>query len=311
MEGELKDVLYYLDQFGREFIVIEVTLIVITLFLLFSLWIYNKKRFQQLQHSIPARVVKTHLDAIIQNSNAFKSALFRGSGHELDPSVLSLNSLHGGESLDLDRSGKPNLELARKEAELSALKTQLAERTDIISQLEKALADGSGQSGGDAHELASVNGKLINANTEIAQLKKDLQALQSKGASVGGSGDLEKVQKERDTLKEKLQEYEIIEDDLANLKRLQQENEQLKRSLAGAGGAAPAAEPAADTVAEIPPESAAQPEPESEVESQTEEITSETPASGPEPIPPAEDEQPPKESKTPEDLLSEFEKMLG
>ncbi len=51
--------------------------------------------------------------------------------------------------------------------------------------------------------------------------------------------ELTMVSKERDDLRDRLKEFEIIADDLANLKRLQQENEQLKRSLQAQGHSVP------------------------------------------------------------------------
>lgn len=148
------------------------------------------------------------------------------------------------------------------------------------------------------------------------------------------------VTKERDEIRDRLKEFEIISDDLANLKRLQQENEQLKRSLAAAGGSAPAPvqEPkqidpnnilsqadvsdlledlgqsssdsssddnqALEDFLSSPDESAAPAEDNSEAEmlaamNEMNDASSEG----------QDDKQ--KTEKTPEDLLSEFEKMLG
>ena len=72
----------------------------------------------------------------------------------------------------------------------------------------------------------------------MARLQKELAAA---SASSGGDGaikaELGKVTKERDELKERLMEYEIIEEDF-DLKRLQQENEQLKATIAQLKGKA-------------------------------------------------------------------------
>jgi len=109
-------------------------------------------------------------------------------------------------------------------------------------------------------------------------------------AESGGQSNalVDELTKERDELKGRLQEYEIIEDDLANLKKLQQENEELKKQLAGKGGSPPTAS------APPPP-----PPPPPKVE----EAKPAAPAAAPAEIS--------GEEKSAEDLLSEFEKMLG
>jgi hypothetical protein len=139
------------------------------------------------------------------------------------------------------------------------------------------------------------------------------------------------VTKERDEIRDRLREFEIISDDLANLKRLQQENEQLKRSLAAQGGAVPKMVPKEEPVAPAPA-------PQADVADLLEDIGSSDamtsddskaledflsePAAEPEPEPAApvaaapevphdNSDTKPKSDKTPEDLLSEFEKMLG
>lgn len=142
------------------------------------------------------------------------------------------------------------------------------------------------------------------------------------------------VSKERNDLRDRLKEFEIIADDLANLKRLQQENEQLKRSLAAQGQAIPAsAAPVEDKQldqAEVSDlfEDLGQSAPQSEDNAALEEfLSSPTDSSEEAPVEQLTEEDPmlaaaaempapevnekPKSEKTPEDLLSEFEKMLG
>jgi len=121
--------------------------------------------------------------------------------------------------------------------------------------------------------------------------------------------------------------YEIIEDELANLKRLQQENEQLKKSLAELQGGAPA--PAAAAAPEPEEEPAPVEEPVAEEVAPAEDTSGEDlmaqmaaamndPAPAEEPaveaaggdeelgVPANQGQQ-----KSAEELLSEFEKMLG
>jgi uncharacterized membrane-anchored protein len=148
------------------------------------------------------------------------------------------------------------------------------------------------------------------------------------------------VTKERNGLLERLKEFEIIADDLANLKRLQQENEQLKRSLAAQGGSVqvPKQEQTYDQNAvndlfDNLDQSESQSNDNKELEdfltaptdaveevASAEEVLIEEPVE--ETLVEAAIEEPVVEAppvaqaksgtdKTPEDLLSEFEKMLG
>jgi hypothetical protein len=244
----------------------------------------------------------------------------------------------GGEGLAI--SGAPSTalmeELNQKKAQIAALEAQLSSAQTSRSELET--------------KLTQSNSSLTGAQAKI----KELEALLAQNRE-GGSGDaalkteLSMVSKERDDLRDRLKEFEIIADDLANLKRLQQENEQLKRSLTAQGG-----QPFIPTLAPEPqvsaPKAAA-----AEVSDLFEELSvsseaptgdnkalddflnspTETPAddfdaaaaafTSEEPVAEASSEEESltaapeaeadpaksKSEKTPEDLLSEFEKMLG
>jgi chromosome segregation ATPase len=225
----------------------------------------------------------------------------------------------GGDSMGL--SGAPS----------TALLEELNQKKALIASLEQQLGTASNSSRELETKLSSSQTNLTSADRKI----KELEALlaQNKG---GGGGDaavqaeLSMVTKERDEIRDRLKEFEIISDDLANLKRLQQENEQLKRSLAAQGGASiPEMKAPVDTdniinqadVSDLLEDLGEAPAAASEDTQALEEFLS-TPEEAIEP-PAAEadtlaamDEQAPeadknKSDKTPEDLLSEFEKMLG
>jgi hypothetical protein len=90
-------------------------------------------------------------------------------------------------------------------------------------------------------------------------MEKELAEANSAASSGGAAGvagasgvDVSALQQKIKELEGRLSEYSVIEDDLANLKRLQQENTQLKSTLASKGIAEPA-----------PPASAAAPTPDS------------------------------------------------
>lgn len=304
MEGDVSETFRAaFINFADEYITILGSVSVLVLMAIIIYWLYNRKKYHELKHQIPASVVKNYLDSIIQNSSALKSSLFRGGGLDVGvPSVVPVGNIGGG-----DNVGVSDEALNQKNAEISSLSHQITEKSRVIQDLEGKVADLEGQvkaaSSGDSGEIIAAKDK------EIAELKAKIAELEAKlkeaESNSGGGADPEQVAtltKERDELKERLQEYEIIEDDLANLKKLQQENEQLKKSLEAAGGAAPAAaEPAAAPAPE--PEAAPEPEPPAAEAAPAEEE--------PEPAPSGDDPALEGEEKSAEDLLNEFEKMLG
>lgn len=326
-------VINYMDKFGPELLVIQFGFLVILSTLFLWLWFSNRRKYHNLKHAIPANVVKNYLDSIIQNSTALKSSLFRGGGLEVNgvPSVMPLTNLMGGESMGVN--GAPS----------TALLEDINQKKAMIAALEAQLSSANGSQRELESKLGSSQNHLSSAESKIKELEALLAQLKNGGAGGGDAAlksELQMVTKERDEIRDRLREFEIISDDLANLKRLQQENEQLKRSLAAQGGAAPApqAKPvdpnnilsqadvsdlledlgqsstaAADDNQALEdflssPEELASPEPEPEVDnSEAEMLAAMNEMSGSS----ESQDNKPKTEKTPEDLLSEFEKMLG
>lgn len=327
-------VINYMDKFGPELLVIQFGFLVILSTLFLWLWFSNRRKYHNLKHAIPANVVKTYLDSIIQNSTALKSSLFRGGGTEVNgiPSVMPLTNLMGGEGLAVN--GAPS----------TALLEEINEKKALIASLEAQLSSSQGSQREIEAKLGQSQNHLLSAESKI----KELEALLAAARKSDGGGDaslkteISMITKERDEIRDRLREFEIISDDLANLKRLQQENEQLKRSLAAQGGAMPAA-PAPvpevktaakeiDTdnilsqtdVSDLLEDLGSNETPENEDNKALEDFLS-TPelavdedtaeadmlAAMNESSPETESDNKPKSDKTPEDLLSEFEKMLG
>jgi hypothetical protein len=300
----VEQILNYLDKFTPEILLIQVgfLLIVISVFTFF--WIQNKRKFNHLKHQIPANVVKNYLDSIIQNSSSLKSSLFRGGGLDIDPngipSVFPVGSLDGKDQADV--MGTNSEELRLKIAELAQLKAQLAEKNNMLRDFEGNVTNLRGETRNKQDRIEELEKLLAAARGGAPAPVQDNSALKN---------ELAGVTKERDELRQKLQEYSVIEDDLADLKRLKQENEQLKRSLGQAPSAPKLAEesfqaPEVESapVLEEAPLSAPVIEEEAPV---IEEAVASAEPSPAEEVPAA----PESKEKSPEDLLSEFEKMLG
>lgn len=355
----MQSIIQYLDNYTPQILVFEIAVLTLVFVTIIVIWVMNRKKFHNLKHQVPAAVVNDYLNSIIQNSNALKSSLFRGGGVDGIPSVIPVSGIPGGDSLMMAGDATA-AELTRKNAEIASLQSQLSVKNQTVSDLEKKLketenklASSSAASSAPSVDVSDYEKKITTLEEKIMSLEAMLAAAKEGGsaAPVAGGDDsalrkqLEEVTRERDELKDRLQEYGIIEDDLANLKRLQQENAQLRKSLESMGGdvdavvaaipasgsakAAPIAaaaavdavdavdvgfeEPAVDEVVDVEAESEVPEEFElPAVEEEAEEAVAD--------IPTLEDEgssldegvaASSGEEKSPEDLLSEFEKMLG
>lgn len=317
-------------KFTDEAITITSLVLLFVLAVLIVYWLYNRRKFRKLTHQIPASVVKNYLDSIIQNSSSLKSSLFRGSGLDLGEGIPSVMPLKDLPVSGVNIGGHDSESLNQKVAEVNSLKGMLSDKDRVISELEKRLEAGVD---GDASEQIDIYKKELTGLKEKLKLKDDEISAARSAASGGGAdtSDLEArlaaLTKERDEMRERLAEYEIIEEDLADLKRLQQENEQLKKELdALRGGKAPAAQPVKeeapeeiDVADEIIEQAASDPEdaPEANALDDFEQMISssneETEEASADPVDDQEmvGKQEKGEQRSAEELLSEFEKMLG
>lgn len=338
----MQDLIQFLNNFTHEILYIQFGLLLLLFVAIAMVWAYNRKKYQELSHQIPAGVVKSYLDSIIQNSTSLKSSLFRGGGLDLTqgiPSVLPIGGLKGGDSVSVDSEM-----LNQKNAEIAALHAKLSEKNRTVADLEgriKELESSKPQGSPDAaREVGALKNQVKDLEAKLKGAQEALEKAKAGAGAAAGGGDaalkkeLETVTKERDELKERLQEYEIIEDDLANLKKLQQENDQLRKALEAAGVEAPAselpkkdkpapkAEAAAPEAAAAPAPAAAAPEPEAAAPAAEPEAPAAEAAAPAEPAaaapeaaaaPAAAGNAPEtaEQGKSAEDLLSEFEKMLG
>jgi hypothetical protein len=184
-------------------------------------WIRRKRRLGAVGEEVPSSVVKLYLNQLIVDAEQMRAQLFGLLGAHgmqgLSPSASStLGSAAGGLSLG-QNTGGPSL----------SMDPMLANQ---IAQLEL--------------KMAEQTKAMQTVIAEKERLEKDLSAAKLTGPTkdktpAAASGPAELVDKVK-TLEAKLAEYSIIEDDLANLKRLQQENAQLRASLASGAPASSA-----------------------------------------------------------------------
>lgn len=217
--------IHLLARFTNEAIFFEGLAFCVLLMSYFAFWILKKRKYGSAGQVVPASLLRAYLNSLIGDAEQLRQQLFglmRGTSgvHEpslqLGSSATSLASLAAGAGL-----GSPALG-AGGGAQLSSLEAKVAEQSRTIESLAQ----------------------------ERTQLQNDLMA--AKAASGGGGGDAtasvgasgpsaedvartKGLQEKVDALEARLAEYAVIEDDLANLKRLQQENAKLKSALESSG----------------------------------------------------------------------------
>ncbi|MEW6055267.1 MAG: hypothetical protein AB1540_01525 [Bdellovibrionota bacterium] len=218
--------LYWLSKFSQEAMLVELFLIGCLSTCYFGYLLIKKRRYGVAKKNIPDNVVRAFLIELIGSAEGFKNQLF---GEDFKIAV--------GRGLNLDAMKEPSASAAQSSAadsssssaEIGALKSQLAAALSKQDELSKMVSS-------------------LNAD------KGALEAKLSSGAATPATGGeakkaLDEAVEKITKLESKLAEYEVIEDDLANLKKYQQENKQLRAQLEGLQGGAPAPAPASTPAA--------------------------------------------------------------
>ncbi|MEO5971620.1 MAG: hypothetical protein ABIQ95_16975 [Bdellovibrionia bacterium] len=182
--------------------------------------------------------------------------------------------------------------------------SSLANNSDlgkILSNLELKL-DAQGKAIGNL----SANGVPVATKAP----ETVLSAIDAVGAP--DSAEYNSLKDKVNHLETRLAEYSIIEDDLANLKRIQQENAELRATLMGRnGGAMPASVPQAAPAATPEPKAAVVPEPSAAGVPAGDAAPKAAPAEAAPKKAPAPAAEPARATDMGEDdLIKEFEKML-
>ncbi|MBI2711311.1 MAG: hypothetical protein HYX41_00405 [Bdellovibrio sp.] len=293
----MENIIYLLAEFSYEFLLF-IALAILTLICVYTgIWIITKRRYGVVDTQLPSGPVKAYLNAMIYDAEQLRAQLFGILGAALPPDRVQFSTpIVVQAAAPVSASPVDSGKLAELEAKLTEQMKALDSLTNAKSQLEKDLADARSKVGGPA------------------------------GANTAQTIELKKAEEKIKVLESRLAEYNVIEDDLANLKRFQQENQQLKKALASAGVAAPSGgkNPAAA------PESAPSSTPSSAAAASAEPVAAEQEMAMPEAAMPEPAGEPAQEAggpqmaepkvphpatggtgeKAEEDLVAEFEKML-
>ncbi len=235
--------MYLYSKFTEEVLLLSAA----TLFTLLAMycyqWVIKKRRLGAARNQIPASVVKVYLNQLIDEAQFVRTQLFGlmnggtagdQSAAPTAPRTKEAGAESGPSILNLGSAVPSELE-----ERLKALQAQLSEKESIV---------------------VNINVEKTKLLEEIESLRQNQKSLQAAGGGAG-SDDLARKVKE---LEARLEEYSLFEDDLANLKRLQQENQQLKKKLEELGSnfsaaPTPAPNPAPTPAAAPAPEPAPAP----------------------------------------------------
>jgi hypothetical protein len=220
----LEAIALLLTKFSEELIAAQLAAVSATLALALY-WLLIRKKKKESAEWVPAALVRAYMDRMRSDERETRIRLFGDDFSALPPLTLTA----GLSSPTAVAGADPQLG-----RELEAMRTQLA------------LAD----------QRAIEFDRNLNAlKLEKGALEQKLKEAQSATPAAPVSADQGAMLKELEDYKAKLKEYEVIEDDLANLKKFQKENADLKQRVSQleAGGSqnttisgTPAA-PAADT----------------------------------------------------------------
>jgi hypothetical protein len=241
---------YLFSKFTPEALLFEAFVILGLMALYLAFWVLKKRRMGSVENVVPAGLVKVYLNQLIGEAEVLRTQLF-GLLNGVSPA-------------------------AGQQAALRVMTPDLL--SSISSQLPAAGAAPAGApvSGADKAQLQALETKMTEQAkameaivVEKTRIEKELAAAKVAGSKAGAAptddGMVAKLQERIRILEGKLAEYSVIEDDLANLKRLQQENAQLRTALGK-----PVAE--AKTVAETKTEAVAEAKTEAKAETKAEPV---------------------------------------
>jgi hypothetical protein len=197
-------------------------------------WVIRKRRLGAARSEIPSTVVKAYLSQLIHEAQFVRTQLF---------GIAQANSTFEGEAAPHPTGTGHSLpdfpagisdDLSER---LRALQSQLAEKESLV---------------------ININVEKTKLLEELENLRQNQNAVRSAAANTS-SGNTEDLMKKIKTLEDRLEEYSLFEEDLANLKRLQQENTSLKKRIEEIGPAIAAPTIAATPTLAVAPPPAAEP----------------------------------------------------
>jgi hypothetical protein len=242
---------YLFSKFTHEALLFEALALFLGVFGYAIFYLIRKRKYGVAGKEVPSNIMKVYLAQLVGDAEEIRTQLFGLLGKGEASARLMANLQFQADMPALPSSGA-GATLAGATVTTAQLvqDPRLAEK---LKDLEKKLGEQANALDSVLNEKMKLEEELANARTR----PEDAGTPAEKGA-VDRSGPLGERVKQ---LEAQLAEYAIIEDDLANLKRLQKENKTLKQQLAESGAPvspkSEAATPAAPATPELAPAPAA------------------------------------------------------
>lgn len=319
------------SKFSPEALLFEALLICLGI-AAYAAWVILRKRKQQTSEDlVPGSVVKVYLNELVLEAEQMREQL-----NEL------LKATGGAQPAQLERL------TTRLRVPAASSPLMEASPSSSASQADSALLEKILSLETKMRDQSSAMETLVTEKTRIENELKLAKSAASRPtpSSSGRDPESEELRKKIQALEVKLSEYSVIEDDLANLKRLQQENAQLRiqvsqqqetaallkeglapiqqPSLEGSIGAPTVSLPSLEPALTVTTSASAEPAADSapfdqmtnelaqKVDQSIQEAAPAAPAAAATPGTEVKTEAAPEEPKKSEaDLLAEFEKMIN
>ncbi len=253
---------YFFSRFSTEALLIELILITGLVAAYCVHWILKRRKTGVVGEAVPSGLVRTYLNQLIHEAHLIRTQLFGLlAGDKFSPDLL-----RDPKDISKDIQGRLRAVTAAPVAPAPAPQPTVQLIPDPALGLKLQELEG---------KLATQGQAMKGIETDRDRLRKELELLKAQKDAMPASQGGDDLQKKVKELEERLAEYSVIEDDLANLKRLQQENKKLKEALEASNGKMP--EPSTVAPANVSPAPAA-----AEV---TKEAVPEVAAEAPEPTP--------------------------
>ncbi len=234
---------YLFSKFTHEALLLEALILLIGISAYLAYYLTKRRKYGVAGKELPANLVRVYLSQLMADAEDLKIQLFGllGKGE----AAARLQAQFQNEAAIAGSVAASGATAAGTPYPVNTGDDRIAAR---LAELEAKMAE-------QASALDSVLHEKMRLEEELAVLRSK----ETPGAPASSSGPSAEVQAKLKQLENQLAEYAVIEDDLANLKRLQKENKELREQLAKlAGGTLPASTPDAPSAAAPTPQSAAQ-----------------------------------------------------
>jgi hypothetical protein len=194
----MNSLIYIYSKFTEEFLLLTAASVFALLSVYCYYWVIQKRRLGVVRSQIPSSVVKAYLGQLIQEAESVRKQLF-GMTEDSIPSSSAAVSTSANTEISPDLLAK-----------ISSLENQLKEKESLV----------------------------VNINIEKGKLIQEIENLKSgPSPTMATSSNQNELLEKINQLEARLEEYSLFEEDLANLKRLQQENADLKKRISESGSA--------------------------------------------------------------------------